>query len=69
MNEKQFCKCGDEGIYLAGDTITTICKGRDGWFLESEILDYEFRCDHCDELMPEEIDNKIFNQSKNMKNE
>ncbi len=60
MNEKQFCKCGDEGIYTALDTMTTICKSGDEWCLERDVVDAEFRCSECNGLMPEEVENKVF---------
>ena len=46
---------------LALDTITTICKGRDEWCLERDDSGrMSLDVDECNELMPEEVENKVF---------
>ena len=56
--EDVYCECGDAGEYTALYIATSIFKKGDDWLSDREVIGGEFRCDKCDGLMPEEIEEK-----------
>ena len=56
--EEVYCECGDAGEYTALYIATSVFKRGDDWLSDREVIGGEFKCDNCNGLMPEEIEEK-----------